>query len=719
MEEQQRVKRDSGEVRSSRAALIKQLCADVDAAKAYWKDDFDRMRDDMEFARGKQWANHGGINDRNKYVANITLRHIKQNVASLYARNPKMKASIRDRIDYQVWDGSLAQVQAAQQTIQRATMLMQEAGYNPLAAEMLMAMDLQTPQAILAELEEHTNRRAMLKKMAETLVLMHDYYVAEQVVPYKSNMKRAVRMATTAGVAYVKLDFQRLMRLRPDAERKIADFAERLANAKRLANDAADGEIHESDPEMERLQASITALSQSEMEILREGLVWDFPQPTSIIPDTRCTRLDGFVGCDWVAQEYYLTPEEIQEIYGVDVKQEAKTQTETDNDKAEVKQTAMDGLRIYQRGKEGSEEARVLEIFNRKDGVVYVICEGWGDFLQEPVAPNIKLERFWPIFALTFNECEHEDEVYPPSDVRLIRDQQKEYNRSREGLREHRQAARPGHVVAAGVLDADDRLKMENRAPHDVVEVMGLQPGQNVQQLLQQFPTAPIDPNLYEVNPSFVDIMRTVGSQEANLGGTSGATATESAIAEGSRTTSNESSVDDLDEFLSQLARAGSQVMLMEVSEQTVKKIVGAGAVWPTLTREQIAEELFLEVEAGSTGRPNRTQELQNFERILPFLIQLPGIKPVWLAEQLIKRLDDNIDLTDAMDEGQPSIVSANRMAQPGTGNAASDPTMQGGEGYDNAEEAAGSEGGKPRPGRPPMGPISENNIGGAIAALP
>ena len=45
------------------------------------------------------------------------------------------------------------------------------------------------------------------------------------------------------------------------------------------------------------------------------------------------------------------------------------------------------------------------------------------------------------------------------------------------------------------------------------------------------------------------------------------------------------------------------------------------------------------EIEAGSTGKPNRAAELANIERIMPFLLQIPGIDPKWLAKELLNVL--------------------------------------------------------------------------------
>jgi len=57
-------------------------------------DAFKRMRDNMSFASGLQWAGQNTIED-DRYVANMTIRTINQKVAILYARDPKSVARRR------------------------------------------------------------------------------------------------------------------------------------------------------------------------------------------------------------------------------------------------------------------------------------------------------------------------------------------------------------------------------------------------------------------------------------------------------------------------------------------------------------------------------------------------------------------------------------------------------------------------------------------------
>ena len=129
--------------------------------------------------------------------------------------------------------------------------------------------------------------------------------------------------------------------------------------------------------------------------------------------------------------------------------------------------------------------------------------------------------------------------------------------------------------------------------------------------------------------------------------------------------------------------------------------------MWPQITAQDVADELMLEIEAGSSGRPNKAMEIGNMERLTPLLLQIPGIKPDWLAKQLIQRLDDRIDPTDAIAAGLPSMVTQNVMGRLMAQQGGGDPSQQGG--ADNAPQQAqgptqGAPAGAPQLPEPPMG---------------
>ena len=283
-----------------------------------------------------------------------------------------------------------------------------------------------------------------------------------KIIPLRAGLKRTVRRAVTCGVGYVKLGFQRFMKENAEITAQIADYSQRLATLERLSADMADGEIDPDTAQVEELRLLVQDLKRESEMVAREGLIFSYPIPWHIIPDQDCQDINGFLGCTWVAEEMPMAPERIQEVYGVDVKSSwtpYSPGTPADTVTAAIR------ARIY-----GDEDRRirnvskaiVWHVYNRSTGLYYCVCDGFPDFLTEPTSPEAWTERFWPWFSLTLNDIEHPTQLFPPSDVSLIRDPQREINRSREGLREHRIANRPKTAVGAGQLDEEDIAQLEN-----------------------------------------------------------------------------------------------------------------------------------------------------------------------------------------------------------------------------------------------------------------
>lgn len=670
-----------------RRALVSEVQSRVENAKAYHNKAFKQMRSDMKAAyngfKDSEWDDH-------RYVANILQRHVQQRTAALYAKNPKPVARRRERLEYQMWDGEEETLSNAYAMVAGA----QQTGMEPPPDAIAMIQDYEGVQ----------QNRKMLDKVAKTLEILFNYYMAEQEPSFKSNMKALVRRVITCGVGFVKVGYQRDMDRSPEVSAKISDVQAQIDMIRRIAGEAAEGEVSDDDAQMEELMLSMNALMEEPMVLIREGLIFDFPEVDSIIVDPQCRQMRGFVGAKWIAHEMYLTPNEIKEIYDVDIKDDYLTYDlrGRKNDPDNTYQQAFQNPH-YDPSKNidnSKSLALVWEVYDRQAGLMYVVCDGHKDFLKEPTAPPVKTETFWPFHALVFNECETKDILYPPSDVKLLLPMQHEYNRARQMLREHRRANRPKYAAPAGMLEEQDKAKLQSHPANALIELQALATGQKVNDVIQPVGMIGIDPNLYEVSTIFDDVQLVAGQQEANYGSMSKGTATETSIAESSRMSALGAQVDELDSFMSDICRSAGQVLLTEMSMEQVQRVVGPGAVWPELSREQIMAEVFLEIEAGSTGKPNKAQELQNIERIIPFLIQIPGIDPVFLGKELLKRLDDKLDLAEAIAEQIPSIVAMNQMQgmQAQAGDSGS-PSQQGGQGAMNAPRPGGSGG-----SLPPMG---------------
>lgn len=709
--------------------LVLRILAAIKEDKKHHEKAFKRMKRDMFVAfhgREESW------NELN-YKANIVGRHVKQKTASLYAKNPKATAKRAERLDFALWDETQQSLMLAMQTIQTGLAIAQQhAAASQLAAaptaEMGGAppmpgadpampppmghngpppgMELPPPEmppgfeearAIVADFQQGMERRRNIDKVGKTLEVLFAKALREQKpIDFKGGMKQVVRRAITACVGYVELGFQREYGPRPGMTERLADARTRLDHISNLAASVEAGDIDQTDAEMAELQASIAALEGEPEVVIREGLIFDYPRSTKVIPDKLCKTLVGFIGARRLTIEYEYTKDEVKELFDVDIKKFKGYTTEGKG----IGEVAGDFFDEDGDSAEAHRETgglvRVWKHYDKPSGLVYYVADGYPKFLREPAAPDVFVEDFWPVYAVTFNEVESEDELFPLSDVSLMLDMQREHNRSRQGKREHRDAARPRWGYAKGSIVDEDIAKIGKVKAFEAIP-LNIDPQTELKKILQAFPVPGVDPNLYDTNETFADQQLVVGSNEAQLGGLAKATATESAISASATATSDGSSSDDLDAFITVLARASGQILLKEMSEEQVMQMVGPGASWPHMSLAEIAGEVYLEVEAGSTGKPNQAVEINNWKQMLPLLIQMGSIKPEWLAKETLRRLDDKMDLTEAVVAGLPAIAASATAAanQTPPEDPADNPAAQGAEGANKtprpAVEAAGS----------------------------
>lgn len=645
----------ANDVPEPRRKLVQKWCSEIRADRFYFQKVYKRMREDMEFARlggPKVWV------EGDKYTVPIINRFINQSVSSLYAKNPKAVAKKKPKLMYKVWDGTAQQAQAA-------------------LALVTMGQDSDgQAAAILQEVQQGKAYDLMMKRMGRTLEILFQYFTGEDFPDFKTQLKAMVRRAKTTGVGYVEPAFHRATNEGdPDITQRIGDMMAKLQEIRTRQADLKDEIIQKGDVEVEALEQELKTLEEEKFKVLAEGLMFNFPRSTDIIPDRKCTQLKNFIGADYITQEYLMTAELIKDTYKKDIgtnykEYVGKNSRSADDDAAGGSQEGDRGDNTGNDAdlpsnsntkKQTKGKACVWRVLNKKSRETFVVCDGYPDYLREPEPLESQLPGWWPIFSLIFNEVEDEQEIFPPSDVHFLKHPQREYNNAREGLREHRRANRPKWFVKKGALEDEEKDDLENAPAFSVIELKGIENDMTIDKLIQQWKGVAIDPNLYETSSIMKDVLFGVGAQSADMGQTGDATATESSIAESSRASTLASNVDDLDSLLSELANACSHIMLQQMTKDTVIEIVGPGAVWPELSGEQIAKELYLDIKAGSSGRPNQAAELANLERSMQYLLQLGGINGTVIASKYATLLD--FDEEELIVEGMPSITALNAMA--------------------------------------------------------
>lgn len=632
---------------------VQQWCSRIKKAKGVWKNDFRRMRDNMNFAAGLQWPSQKQMVDK-RYIANITNRAVQGKVASLYAKNPTAEYKRRPRLDFPLYDGNLESIM-------------------PIIQGAMQGQPLPPPaMALIQDFAHGMAERTMIDKVGKTLEILFQYQLDSQDKEegeFKLSMKQLVRRVITTGVGYCRPSFTRDVETLVTSAGASNTMANQMQEVKAIIEKLQEGDLEDDDPKIATLQNLIASMgvssqNQSQNQDVTERMVFDFIPSTMVIPDTKCRQLKGFVGARWIAQEFIMAVEDINAIFDVDV--QISTGAKQYKDGSEVKQSTPNN-----NDKDSNIcECCMWEVIDKQTKSHFYIVDGYKQYVVKPQPLEPDLDGFWPIVALTFNDVEVEEgldaTIFPPSDVQLMSSAQKEWNRIRNELMKHRKANAPGYIALKGMLTSGDKDNLENAPSNSVVELEGLPQGSDINKVIVPRIAVPIQPLLYDVGPEQQDIQLTIGSSQENLGMVNPrGTATGQTIAEQSRLTVTTSNIDDLDDFLSTLARMSGQIMLKEMQVATVQKIVGPGAVWPQqpATREMFCDQIFLSTKAASSGRPNKDMDLKNWQLMAPILQQY-GANPQFMVRETIKRLDDRMDPEEAFPLIPPGMLEQGGLGQ-------------------------------------------------------
>ena len=377
------------EVSEARSALVKEIIEDAKESKTHHESVFKRMRHCMKLAaHGTTDATRAEALD-GAYVVPVLNRHINQAVASLYAKNPKAVAKRKDKLLYKIWDGDETSLAAAMQVAQQAAST--PAAVDPMTGQSVVDPAVTQAVQLLEEVQAAKAEIIRGERIARTLALCYAYFLDEQDAGYKEQFKALVRRTKVCGVGWVKLGYQRILKLSPDQEGQIADSTQKISAMEAGLAALSEGKIEEQSARMEELRLLVKTVQESPELVVREGPVFSFPRSTEVYPDRRCRHLKTLAGTRRLFHEFHMRPDDIKEIYGCDV----AGQYQAYSSKGEKKDS---------RGKDTY--ACVWEVQDKKTGQVYTVCDGYSDFLKEPAEPDVKIERFCTLFPLVFNEIE-------------------------------------------------------------------------------------------------------------------------------------------------------------------------------------------------------------------------------------------------------------------------------------------------------------------------
>lgn len=453
----------------------------------------------------------------------------------------------------------------------------------------------------------------------------------------KKRIKSQIRATMTCDVGWLKVTWQKDTKTDPVIKNRMDDIQD---NINRLEAAAQALEEAEGDPDVTvaLLKQQLEALRPDLEKVISSGIVIDKIQTEHLlILDPQVQDFDDYLNAGAMCQLIYMSADKFAETFGRSHTEKAKTWNSTTLPKQNGDTTAAT------KGEQDEEFVCVREIWAKEANTIYTHCEGEEGWCRGPFQPDRLGERWYPFFGLCFNPVD--GEAHGISDVELLIELQEEYSGTRTALTEHRKYNKPIRVVrSGGGLTPDDVENLKKADYGDTVVVGGdsSTPLQNDVTILQG---APMDPAMYDVTVIRADIEMVTGASDATQGSVLKAkTATEAEIMRQGLAGRTGERQDIIEDMIQEIGIYGLQMAIHELSVPEVAKMVGPKAAWPAEPSPDALDMLRFEIRAGSTGKPDKNQEREQWTQLLPLLQQA-------MEKVMLLRQSGQNDMADAVVE--------------------------------------------------------------------
>lgn len=519
-----------------------------------------------------------------------------------------------------------------------------------------------------------------LDKVTDTLEQVLNRYLDQAKL--KQRARAAVRAALTCSYGIVKVVYQRDLETDPLITQRLQDAQDNLRHIdgllSRLSED--DAGRQELEVRQKELLESIKGLQEDAEAKTLDGLVIDRILTDQLIIDPSVVDFEDYVQADWMCQIVPMRRATAEELYKVKLP------------KATTYEMSLD--KVYERARAGvgpSGDIRpeeddtivVYEVWDRISQRVYTLADGCQFFLREPYSPARVGGRWYPFFLLPYQQVD--GKFVAQSLVDSIEQLEKEHNDTRNAYADHRSFCKPGYIASA---DIDERsLNRFCISELGEITVIKNSDGQDLRSLIQPKTYPPIDQALYDTSLIRQDIEQVTGLQDAmRQSVVKPKTATEAQIMQQGLSARVAAFRDGVEDWLQEIATYAVQILLRELKEEDVAAIMGdpvqkidqtTGATfiskpydWPTLTTEEVARLIKIKIAAGSTGAPNKLEDQENWQKILPtiqqmvqmlYQLKMQGVDstPVEvLLRETVHRFDDRFDASKLIPNIQPQPLA-------------------------------------------------------------
>jgi hypothetical protein len=545
---------------------------------------------------------------------------------------------------------------------------------------------------------EPTNKSQDLRLFCDTLTTVTQTMLDDANL--KKSAKRAVRAAQTCSFGIVKLQYQRDIRTDPIISKRIQDSQDNILNIESLLAQVEDGdEGSRCDLESKRreLQQAIQGLEAQKEVVAGEGLVLDVVKTDRMLFDPAIEDIWDYEDSDWMVEKIPMRKSKAMGLFTVE-----EEKTEEDENGQEVKTLKREPMdlsnataykvaamtdtanaaRPYSANIQVADNSDplilVYEAWNKVDNTIYTLINGiTTQFARKPYQPQYSGERWWPYFLLPFASVD--GEFVSQSLVDCLEKLQEEHNETRDKFAEVRRTIRPHLIVSAEVSDK----QITNRTHPELGEIIVVDTqGQSLQQFVMEGTQIQIDPRLYDTSAIQNDWEMVSGLQEAARSVvTTPKTATEANISDQSLAARVSEFRDQVEDWLTEIAKCASELCLLAMTPQQVEQIMGGPEdpmaenmenmaegeaphppektyEWPeNRSPETVFNLVQIKVRAGSTSAPNKLKTQENWSRAMPLIqqgiVQIRAIDAAGgdstpereLLKETAARFDETIDV--------------------------------------------------------------------------
>jgi len=266
---------------------------------------------------------------------------------------------------------------------------------------------------------------------------------------------------------------------------------------------------------------------------------------------------------------------------------------------------------------------RVVEIWDRRDKQIYTIIDGVKKWAKEPYTPPYPTSRFYPFFYFAFYEVD--GQRHAQSLAWRLYKLQDEYSSSRSNFRLTRERSIPGVLFNATMLDEVEAKKLQESKSQEYTALRPSDPSVPLANLFAPKPVQGIDMRLYDPTLILNDMERISGVQEALSAAINGPgnpkTATEANIQQSGTQARTTSDRDNLESMLTDLATYTAEQALQCLETRDVQRLAGPKAFWPAgMDIDDLFTMVEVQIEAGSTGKPRQSTDMQAWATILPLI---------------------------------------------------------------------------------------------------